>query len=166
MNVEPNKPIVHIRPATPDDALSIESVLFESFAEYEAFYTREAFAATTPVADRISSRMNEGPTWVALLRHSIVGTVSVVPKEEALYVRSMAVLPTARGHRIGELLLNEIECYAVDHDYKRLFLNTTPFLSRAIRLYERFGFQRTVDGPHDLFGTPLFTMIKNLKALE
>ena len=32
------------------------------------------------------------------------------------------------------------------------------------RLYERFGFQRTSDEPHELFGTPLFTMEKPSKV--
>src|SRR5260370_227302 len=43
-----------------------------------------------------------------------------------------------------------------------MYLSTTPFLDRAIRLYERFGFQRSDEGPLDLFGTPLFTMTKRL----
>jgi ribosomal protein S18 acetylase RimI-like enzyme len=41
-----------------------------------------------------------------------------------------------------------------------MLLSTAPFLDRAIRLYERFGFRRTNEGPHDLFGTPLFSMEK------
>jgi hypothetical protein len=41
-------------------------------------------------------------------------------------------------------------------------LHTTPFLSRAIRCYERFGFVRSQDPPSNLFGTPLFTMEKQL----
>lgn len=43
-------------------------------------------------------------------------------------------------------------------------LSTTPFLARAIRLYEQSGFQPTTEGPSDLFGTPLFTMVKTLGA--
>jgi hypothetical protein len=41
-------------------------------------------------------------------------------------------------------------------------VSTTPFLLRAITLYERCGFRRTGDGPEDLSGTPLFTMEKTL----
>ncbi len=74
----------------------------------------------------------------------------------------MAVHPKARGARIGQLLLARIEEYAVGKGFQRLFLSTTPFLDRAIRLYENFGFQVTNEGPHDLFGTPLFTMEKLL----
>nr|MBA3805871.1 GNAT family N-acetyltransferase [Acidobacteriota bacterium] len=77
-----------------------------------------------------------------------------------VYIQSMGVLPSARGLRIGELLLRSVEDFASAHGYKRLFLSTTPFLSRAIKLYERFGFRRTDAPPHDLFGTPLLTMEK------
>jgi ribosomal protein S18 acetylase RimI-like enzyme len=76
----------------------------------------------------------------------------------------MAVLPTARGQRIGELLLLQIESYAGEQGHERLVLSTTPFLHRAIRLYENFGFRRNGEGPHDLFGTPLFTMEKFLES--
>jgi len=148
----------------PGDAPSIASLLHDAFAEYEPLYTPEAFAATTPTSDQIEGRFTGGPVWVALYDDSIVGTVSAVPKGEGLYVRSMAVLPAARGHRIGELLLTHVEDFASAQGYKRMFLSTTPFLDRAIRLYEKWGFRRTDEAPHDLFGTPLFTMVKTLPS--
>lgn len=107
--------------------------------------------------------MSEGPVWVVLSDQAIVATVSVVSQGDSLYIRGMAVLPDARGTKIGEQLLAHIERFASDRGVKRLFLSTTPFLSSAIRLYERFGFKRTSDAPHDLFGTPLFTMEKLLE---
>ena len=100
--------------------------------------------------------------WLALHGQAIVGTVSVLPKDDRLYVRSMAVLPTTRGMGVGGLLLGRIESFASAHRYKRLFLSTTPFLTQAIRLYERWVFMRTGEAPHELFGTPLFTMVKDL----
>ena len=109
--------------------------------------------------------MIEGPVWIALQGGAIVGTVSVVPQGEELYVRGMAVLPASRGLQLGELLLKEVESFALAHDYTRLKLSTTPFLLRAIRLYERRGFRRISEGPHHLFGTPLFTMVKDLHVL-
>jgi len=93
-----------------------------------------------------------------------VGTVSAVPKSEAVYIRGMAILPAARGQRVGEFLLNEIEGFASKGGFTRLYLSTTPFLSRAIRLYEHYGFRRSTKGPHDLFGTPLVTMEKFLET--
>ena len=100
--------------------------------------------------------------WVALLKGEVVGTVSVVPQGKALYVRSMAILPAARGNKIGEKLLTEIEKFAIANRYEWLLLSTTPFLDRAIRLYEKVGFRRNGEPPHDLFGTPLLTMEKRI----
>jgi GNAT superfamily N-acetyltransferase len=157
---------IQIRIAIADEASLIASVLYQSFIEYKSFYTPEGFAATTPTSDRIRSRLMEGPLWVAVCDNVIVGTVSVVPEGESLYIRGMAVLPDARGHKIGELLLGQIESFATARDYKRLVLSTTPFLSRAIMLYERFGFRRNGEGPHELFGTPLFTMEKALDSSD
>jgi GNAT superfamily N-acetyltransferase len=107
--------------------------------------------------------MKEGPVWTAVQTGTIVGTAAAVPRGEDLYIRGMAILPSARGQRIGELLLEHIESFASVRGYKRLVLSTTPFLTRAIRLYEHFGFRRSPEGPHDLFETPLFTMVKNLE---
>ena len=149
-----------IRLATTGDAPAIHELLHESFIEYRRLYTAEAFAATTPESEQIRERLNEGPIWIAIRDRVMAGTVSVVEREDSIYIRGMAVLPKARGLNVGQALLEHVEAFAVGRGYKRLFLSTTPFLFRAIRLYEQFGFARIDEGPHDLFGTPLFTMEK------
>ena len=154
---------VLIRNAVMDEAVSIASMLYQAFVEFEPLYTPAAFVATTPTSDQIQKRWSEGPVWVAAERNQIVGTVSAVPKLEGLYIRSMAVLPSHRGQKIGYILLQVAEHFANIRNIRRMFLRTTPFLMGAIRLYEQFGFQRTDDGPHELFGTPLFTMVMLLK---
>ena len=157
---------VFIRVATLDESSAIESVLRQTFSEYESLYTPAAFAATTPTASQIEQRWTEGPVWVAVQNKDIVGTVAAVPKPSGFYIRSMAVLPSVRGHGIARKLLKEIENFAMDQRYERLFLSTTPFLHDAIRLYKHFGFVRTSDGPYELYGTPLFTMEKFLHLKE
>jgi ribosomal protein S18 acetylase RimI-like enzyme len=99
--------------------------------------------------------------WLAEVESEVVGTVSAVLREgSVLYIRGMAVLQQARGQRIGNLLFELIQEYAKEKGCTKLVLSTTPFLDRAIRLYERLGFVRTDEGPDDLHGTPLFTMEK------
>lgn len=157
------RPNVQIRRAIADDSPAIAAVLLAAFIEYESLYTPAAFAATTPVAEQILVRLTEGPIWVALQAEVVVGTLAAVLKHESLYLRGMGIDPAARGARSGWQLLECAEAFASQHKCERMFLNTTPFLSRAIRLYEKFGFCRTAEGPHDLFGTPLFTMSKSLR---
>lgn len=153
---------VQIRLAQPDDAAAIAVVLYQSFVEYKALYTDEGFAATTPGKEQIETRMREGPVWVAACDGTMVGTVSAVARGGAVYIRGMAVWPAARGFGAGSALLKQVESWAAVEGATRLFLSTTPFLNSAIRLYERFGFERTNDGPLDLCATPLFTMAKSL----
>ena len=153
-------PSIEIRLAESEDAAAIAFLLAEAFAEYLPLYTAEGYAATAIGREEVVRRIEEGPVWLALGGELILGTISVVLKGGSLYLRGMAVLPAARGQRIGKLLLAHVEKFAASKGVRRLFLSTTPFLDRAIRLYEHFGFRRTSEGPYDLFGTPLFTMEK------
>lgn len=157
-------PDIQIRVAVPAETEAIASVLSMAFAEFEPLYTPQAFAATTPTPEQLRTRWPEGPVWVAVAQTTIVGTVAAVIQQESVYVRSMALLPAAQGQRVGYGLLQAVEAYAVAQGCARLFLRTTPFLTQAIRLYERYGFRRTGEGPQDLFGTPLFTMEKALPS--
>ena len=151
-----------IRIAAPEDAAGIAASLRRSFAEYEPLYTPAAFAATVSTPEQILERMREGPVWVAVENGTIVGTVAAVPRADALYVRGMAVDPAMRGRGTGRALLEHVEEFASQNGFERLLLSTTPFLLSAIRLYEKHGFRRDAAGPHDLLGTPLFTMVKDL----
>jgi len=162
INVIPATSEIHIRLAEPPDAAAIANVLYKSFAEYEPLYTQQGFAATSPGADPILDRMREGPVWLALSGVKVLGTVAAVLRGRSAYMRGMAVLPTSRGMRIGSRLLEYVENWASSQGCSRVFLSTTPYLAAAIRLYETFGFRPTDEGPHDLFGTPLFTMEKHI----
>ena len=106
---ESKRPSLEIRFATMEDASSISAVLLQSFIEYKSEYTPDGFAATTPTVEQIKKRLIEGPVWVALLEGTVVATVSAVLQGESLYVRGMAALPSARGHRTGELLMDNGE---------------------------------------------------------
>jgi ribosomal protein S18 acetylase RimI-like enzyme len=152
-----------IRPALKSDAAMIAEVLERAFAEYRPQYTPGGFAATAINAEQVLERMQEGPVWVAVEAEQVVGTVAAVLQPgNKCYLRGMAIPPEARGGGIGPLLLAAVEDYARHSGSEVLTLSTTPFLDRAIRLYERAGFEREAESLHDLFGTPLFTMSKKL----
>jgi len=150
--------------ATVANAPEISALLRKAFAEYRALYTEKAFAATTPNATHVRKRMKEGPVWISLREDRVVGTIAAVVKPDGLYLRGMAVLPDARGLGHGVLLLDTVESFARENGARRLYLSTTPFLARAISLYESLGFRRTNEGPHELHRTPLFTMEKLLRS--
>lgn len=153
---------IRIYLAGPADATAIAKVLHESFVEYEALYTRAGFAATALSAEQILARMREGPVWLASREDRVLGTVAAVIKGQSAYMRGMAVLPGVRGLGVGVRLLEQVEHWAASQGCGRIFLSTTPFLEAAIELYERFGFRRSDEGANNLYGTPLFTMEKEL----
>ncbi len=150
-----------MRLAELKDAEAVSATLTAAFASFEALYTPQGFQATTPTPHQVVARFQEGPIWLAEEDGRVLGTVSLVPRADELYVRSMAVLPEAQGRGIGAELLRVAEAYAVSQGYRRIVLATTPFLQGAIRLYEQAGFRRTGE-PTDLFGTPLIRMVKDL----
>jgi GNAT superfamily N-acetyltransferase len=157
--------MLQIQPASSADAKTIAALLRDAFQEFEALYTAEGFRATTLSADEIIRRLDEGPAWIAIAGPTIVGTVSAIDRGGEVYIRSMAVAPDARNRRVATELLAVVEAYAATVGARRLTLNTTPFLSAAIRLYERTGF-RQLAGALDLGGTPLIAMVKELSAPE
>ena len=149
-----------IRRATTEDADEIARILRESFAEYESFYTPQAYGATTPAGEAVRERLTEGPIWIAGEDAIALGTISARSTPQGIYVRGMAIVPAARAGGIAESLLRAVEEFALANGARRLYLSTTPFLTRAIRFYEREGFRRCEGGPSNLHGTPLFTMEK------
>lgn len=154
---------IEIRRAVEDEADAIAGVLREAFAEFSTDYTPEAFAIVTPPADEITGRFDEGPIWVAVKQDEIVATVSTVPEPEWLYIRSMAVLPSAQGLGLGGKLLEAVERHAIEAGFERLFLYTTNFSLDAIRLYEKNGFRRGRDMSADeWYGTPGLAMEKKI----
>src|SRR5262245_46605015 len=125
---------IEIRLAEAGDAAEIAVLLYKAFAEYEPQYTREAFAATTPSKDEILQRIRQRAVWVASYKNKIAGTVSIFFKEHGLYIRSMAVNPLVRQKGIGKALMEHVDEVAVENGSAYIILNTTPFLSHAIRL--------------------------------
>ena len=155
---------VEIRLAVPGDEAAIADVLFARFSQFRAIYTPEAFEVVTPNAVDIATRFDEGAMWVAEIAGKVVGTASVLPEPEWLYIRSVAVLPVAQGKRVGYQLMKAIEEYAVENGFDRLFLYTTYFSTGAIQMYEKLGFKRGRDTTaEEWYGTPGLAMDKILE---
>ena len=155
-----------MRLAQVHESGQIAAVLRRAFSEFEPLYTPRAYALTTPKPAQVQRRWTEGPVWVAVLHDRIAGTVSAVPSGDSLYIRSMAVLPAAQGCGMGRSLLEQVERFAREKSFRRMRLSTTPFLLAAIQLYQSSGFTKNAEGPHDLAGTPLFTMEKPIVPLQ
>jgi GNAT superfamily N-acetyltransferase len=152
---------VVVRKAGAADATAVSELLRCAFTEFETLYTPEAFVATVLPDSRIIARLEEGPLWVAEKLPSLIGTVGAIRASDSVLVRGMAVHPSARGLGVGKFLLDQVERFAREEGVRLMTLYTTPFLDRAIHLYQAAGFTYTGEkaNPH---GTELLRMTKVL----
>lgn len=151
-----------IRQAIPTDAAQIAALLEESFNEFKSLYTQGGYEATVLSHEKVVERMKAGITWVFIRELNVIGTLSGKIKSDQFYLSGMAVAPKSRGSKIGWHLLKTAEQYSKDANINRMVLSTTPFLSSAIVLYEKFGFEKILEPPGHLLGTPLFRMEKSI----
>ncbi|MBT8309841.1 MAG: GNAT family N-acetyltransferase [Flavobacteriaceae bacterium] len=83
-----------------------------------------------------------GHIFFAIYNDSVVGTVALMPtKEQTVFeLTKMAVLPTYRGYKIGQKLMQHCIEFSLDSGLKSLILYSNTILENAIYIYRKFGF--------------------------
>jgi N-acetylglutamate synthase-like GNAT family acetyltransferase len=85
-----------------------------------------------------------GYIFYAKLNNEIVGTVSLMKKQEQVFeLGKMAVTESAQGFGIGAKLLEHSIVFAIQKGIKSLVLYTNTKLLSAIHLYSKYGFTET-----------------------
>jgi GNAT superfamily N-acetyltransferase len=152
-----------IRRATAHDVEGVAACLDSAFRVFRGEYTVEGFRDTAPSASALLQRLTEMRLFVALTQTGeIVGTVGYkwVDAEEA-HLRGMAVLPAHLGSGLAQRLLEAVESELRIGNCRRISLNTTLPLKRAVAFYEKNGF-RPSGKVGDFFGMPLYEYVKSL----
>ena len=152
-----------IRKATSTDACGILACLCAAFEVYRDSYTPAAFADTILTPETLQGRFQEMTVFVATGESGeIVGTIAcnVIHPEEG-HIRGMAVLPVSQGSGIAARLLAHAEAHFRQRNCKRISLDTTSPLTRAIRFYIRSGFSPS-GKVQDFFGMPLYEYVKTI----
>jgi len=92
----------------------------------------------------------------------VMGTVSFRQADEQEgHIRGMAVRPEWQGAGVAAQLLQCVESELRNRKCSRVSLDTTAPLQRAMRFYERNGYQRS-GKVTDFFGMTLIEYIKKL----
>ena len=154
--------MVVIREAQKEEAEAIFACLNSAFEPFRSQYTAEAFNDTVPNAEAIRERMVHMKVYVAITSAGeIVGTIASGTQGEEGHLRGMAICPPWQGRGIAEGLLATAEIDLLAAGCKRVTLDTTAPLERAMRFYRRSGFVPTGE-ISDFFGMPLYEYAKPL----
>lgn len=82
-----------------------------------------------------------GQILLADLAGRTVGRAALVPMPNGAYeVAKMAVAPEVQGRGLGRLLLEAAVAWAMERGGRRLYLESSAWLTSALRLYESAGF--------------------------
>jgi len=147
--------------AQAEDARGVSGCLQAAFGQHQDEYTPKAYADTVLDAKGVSRCMREMRLFVAVSERKVVGTVGCVAKGEEGHLRGMAVMPEWQGKGVGSALLAVAEAELKKHGCRRITLDTTEPLRRAIQLYENHGYSAS-GRVQDFFGMPLYEYRKLL----
>ena len=141
--------MIEIRPAEPSDAAELVALAAAIGSEPGNWLlTTETWR---PVADerrylRAVRRHADAAVFVAVDRHRIVGRLSLArdPHPASAHVADLGMMVAASHRRrgIGRALLEAAVGWARLAGVTKLELHVFPWNEPAIRLYERFGFER------------------------
>ena len=152
-----------VRKANGGDSLGILDCLRAAFEQYRQHYTTAGFLDTVLTAAALQKRFEIMTIFVALdVQQKISGTIACNALGAEGHLRGMAVLPHLRGAGIAELLLRSAEEELRSKECKRVTLDTTEPLQRAMRFYQKQGYQRS-GKVTDFFGMPLIECEKILR---
>ena len=78
----------------------------------------------------------------------IAGTISLRKiRNDSGEIKRMFVRPKFRGKKLGNLMIEEVIEVAKENGYSKLYLDTAQYMSSAVTLYKKFGFEETEPYP-------------------
>ncbi|WP_372797850.1 GNAT family N-acetyltransferase [Litorivivens sp.] len=150
----PSTPVTISQICSDDDA-AIGGIIRKVGAEFGA--VGEGFGPGDAEVSAMSRHYlpEDGSCYlVAKLNGHVVGGGGIAPfnsDKGICELRKLFLLPESRGYGIGRSLLEQCLDFAVLTGYSACYLDSLRSMETAIKLYERFGFQR-LDAPME--GTP------------
>ncbi len=123
-----------------DDAGELLTLQRAAYATEAQIYADPFLPALTQTFEELQREISSGDGLT--LRHDgrLVAAVRTVRKGDEIHIGRLTVAPDLQGRGLGSRLLTEIE-QSTDARYAELF---TGHLSEAnLRLYERFGYERS-----------------------
>lgn len=87
--------------------------------------------------------------WCAEHNGNIIGCIGIASWEESAQLRWFLINPHYRGIGLGKKLLQEALDFVKEKNYKRVYLDTTNDLDKAINMYKKIGFVKKSEKPNN-----------------
>ena len=92
-----------------------------------------------------------GRIFMAKVGEKIVGTCSLLKDGDSYEIAKMAIDESSRGLGLGNKLMEKCLEYVKSQKGSKVYLVTNSILLPAIRLYQKYGFTITKEGPHPTY---------------
>ena len=135
---------MQIREIKKEDNVQIESVIRSAFLELNI--PLEGTAYEDPETSKMFEAYNTDRSvyFVVEMNGEIIGGAGIKPlinyDQDICELQKMYALPKMRGQGIGQKLMDRCLNAARSFGFKQCYLETTPELKAAIKLYKRNGF--------------------------
>ncbi|MEW7312405.1 GNAT family N-acetyltransferase [Buttiauxella gaviniae] len=137
---------IALRRITERDNAAIARVIREVSAEY-GLTADKGYTVADPNLDELFQVYSQPghAFWIVELDGEVVGGGGVAPltcsEPDICELQKMYFLPVVRGKGLAKRLALQAMDFARTEGFKRCYLETTAFLTEAIALYERLGFE-------------------------
>lgn len=137
---------MNLRPVAATDVPAVVDLVKGTLEEFGLEFGKGAVTDDQLLQLPESYRSDGGEFFVAYEGAALIGTAGVAPVADGIYeLRKMYLSPLARGKGVGAALLDACLAHCRRRGAKRVVLDTTEKMTRAIAFYERHGFVRDDD---------------------
>jgi putative acetyltransferase len=134
-----------IRNIRSSDNAALAAIIKNTLAEFGANHPGTVYYDSTTDALYELFQKERAVYNVAEAGGEIVGGGGIYPTDglphDTCELVKMYLLPQARGHGLGRMMIEQCISQAKQMGYKKIYLETMPELKQALNIYARFGFQ-------------------------
>lgn len=141
---------IQIRTIGQSDNAALAIIVRQTLAEFGANHPGTVYYDSSTDALYELFQTPGSTYFVATQAGKLLGGAGIFPSDGlpagTCELVKMYLLPEARGLGLGKLLIERALEFARQAGYQKVYLETMPELSKAVSVYEKFGF-RYLDGP-------------------